>query len=89
MLQKLDPVVAEFREWLTGKTGTYNYLHGKECAFAQFLRDKHGDKANIIVSAFHYDTNVECGVIPSPLQAQLRIGNFDKLRDLIDTGALF
>lgn len=89
MLQKLDPIVAEFREWLSGKTGKYDYDHCRECAFAQFLKHKHGDKANVVVTPYTYAVGDDYAIIPAPLHAQLRVGNFARLRELIDTGALF
>lgn len=88
MLKRPD-LTEEFRVWLEDKHGPYDYAHTRECALCQFLKHKHGDEANVVVSNFHYSVDGYNEIIPTPLHAQLMVGNFDRLRELIDGNHLF
>lgn len=86
MLKKLE-LTEEFRIWLDGQTGEYDWDDGRRCAFATFLKAKHGPDADIIVGPFHYTIDDVTVVIPSPLQSQLKhAGSYRHLRELIDEG---
>jgi hypothetical protein len=89
MLKKRD-IEEEFRSWLTDQAGRYQWDHCKECAFATFLKAKHGPTADVVVTAYHYAVDGVYETLPSPLHCQLRVaGTYEKLRELIDSGNAF
>lgn len=79
----------EFRVWLEDQHGDYTYDHSRECALCQFLHHKYGDNAEVQVQQYDYTVDGNVELIPSPLHAQLQVGNFDRLRELIDDNRLF
>jgi len=86
MLQ-MRTITEEFRYWLNDQTGQYDYDHCRDCAFARFLKEKHGPNAHIEVGMYSYAVDGFEQALPSVLAVQLQTGkSFERLRHLIDTG---